>query len=356
MKIIREGLTFDDVLIVPQFSTVSSRKNVDTFQRMGTHGLKLPIISANMDTITGEAMATKMLDLGATGCLHRFQTVEETQRQFLAATQVGQCDEREYGPWVSFGLGDKELRRAVELHRVGATHFVLDVAHGAQKQVAEQVWNFRHRIGYQAYLVVGNFATASSVASFLRNLEAPIAPIVNAFKIGIGPGSACTTRIKTGCGFPQLSAILEVADLLRDYPGLQVIADGGMKTPGDIAKAFAAGAHAVMLGGMLAGTDETPGTVVIPEGEKVCPMKSYRGSASKASYLVQGKTTVTPEGESFLVPCKGSVADILLEIQGGLQSAMSYVGAHNLEQFRELARFVKVSPATAQENKAHGKG
>jgi IMP dehydrogenase len=207
-----------------------------------------------------------------------------------------------------------------------------------------------------AYIIVGNFANVNSTYIFAEELGY----WPDAIKVGVGPGSACTTRIKTGVGTPQLSAILQHASCPT-----QIIADGGCRNPGDIVKALAAGAHAVMLGGMLAGTDETPGEILgikafwdndkeknVREG-----YKQYRGSASKESYAAQGKDQayITAEGESFTVPYKGPVKDILQDIEGGLRSALTYVGASNLEELRRNATFVEVSSNTVMENGAHGK-
>jgi IMP dehydrogenase len=211
-----------------------------------------------------------------------------------------------------------------------------------------------------SFIIVGNFANVNSTYVFADELG--FWP--DAIKIGVGPGSACTTRIKTGVGTPQLSAIMSHAGCPT-----QIIADGGCKSAGDIVKALAAGAHAVMLGGMLAGTDETPGEVFqdtkyvsggaflgrdYPVGE---PYKKYRGSASKDSYAAQGKDQayITAEGESFTVPYKGPVANVLQDIEGGLRSALTYLGVNNLEELRKYASFVEVSSNTVVENGAHGK-
>jgi len=318
-----------------------------------------------MDTVTGSRMALHMLVNGGQACLHRFASINDTLDMFAFACHQGRK------PMVSIGLGNEELERAVALRSAGATHFVIDVAHGAQQAVVDQVRAMRIALGNEIYIMVGNFASADSVKEFLeRSYE------VDGIKVGVGPGSACTTRIKTGVGYPQLSAIKEIATLLKNTD-IHVIADGGMKTPGDIAKALGAGAHMVMLGGMLSGTEETPGNIVnengfepsysydpaLPEkkyyalapGEKL--FKKYRGSASQESYEAQGKTGThrTSEGESFLVPYKGSVSAVLADIEGGIRSAMTYVGARNLDEFRGRCEFVQISPATAKENGAHGK-
>ena len=339
-------LTFDDVLIAPKFSTIQSRKDVTLNAHMGEKLLSLPVISANMDTVTDSDMCYAMGKAGGVGCLHRFMPPKATLSVWH--------ENLDNKPIISIGLGSEEMGRACLLANAGATHFCIDVAHGAQLAVVEQANNLRKAVPH-AYIIVGNFASADSVKEFLDRAFYS----VDAFKVGVGPGSACTTRIKTGVGVPQLSAVMSIAKTLKNTD-IQVIADGGMKTPGDIAKALGAGAHFVMLGGMLAGTDETPGEVIYPEvgpNEKACPVKKYRGSASHESYAVQGKVGShrTAEGESFMVPYKGPVANILADIEGGVRSAMTYVGARNLDEFRERCEFVQISPATVRENGAHGK-
>jgi IMP dehydrogenase len=360
-----EMFTFDDVLIEPQFSEIVSRKDIDLSTESIGPILELPIISANMDTVTGSEMAKAMQNAGAIGCLHRFCSVEDNVEMFKNSftTHVA------HFPLVSIGLGNTELERAEALHSAGAFTFVIDVAHGAQQAVVDQVKALRELFGDECRIIVGNFASSSSVAVFLEKTGS----LVNAVKVGVGPGSACTTRIKTGVGYPQLSAIRSIArtPIVRDYK-ISVIADGGMRTPGDIAKALGAGAHVAMLGGMLAGTDETPGDILedmkLIGSEQVGPyiktkifvterFKKYRGSASKESYEAQGKDASwrTAEGESFTVPYKGPVSNVLQDIEGGLRSSLSYVGARNLSEFRDRCRFVKISPSTVLENGAHGK-
>lgn len=356
----QELLTFDDVLIVPKFSLIESRSQVDTSTSLRSLKFNLPLISANMDTVTGRSMAIAMQMNGAQACLHRFASIEETVADFKHVT-FG-CEDRKFdGPMVSIGLGSTELERAKALFDAGAHTFVIDVAHGAQIGVVKQVKALRELLGPYVNLVVGNFATGESVKTFIEYVGLDI----DAVKVGIGPGSACTTRIKTGVGYPQLSAVMDVVSTLRNTD-IKVIADGGMKKPGDIAKALGAGAHMVMLGGMLAGTWETPGETVTADGVPCQKQsfgsitgvfKKYRGSASLESYQDQGKTAKhrAAEGESFLVPYKGPVGEILQDIEGGLRSAMSYVGARNLEEFRGKCEFVRISSSTIAENGAHGK-
>lgn len=346
----KEYLTFDDVLIAPRFSSVNSRSEVNLSGKWLKDDLfidswTLPVMSANMDTVTGRIMANVMDFCGGLACLHRFWSIQENVLAFMLAPKA----------WVSIGLGENEFDRAKALYAAGARKFILDVAHGAQAQVGQQYVKLKKTYP-ETFVVVGNFATPQSITGlwiYINNeLNGNVG--IDGVKIGIGPGSACTTRIKTGCGIPQLSAIQEIA---QNYQGL-IIADGGCRTPGDVAKALAAGADLVMLGGMLAGTEETPGDIVDglkPDWSQ--KYKQYRGSASKESYEAQGKDQkyIATEGESFTVPYKGSVQEILQDIEGGLRSALTYVGARNLREFRERAEFIRVSASTVRENGAHGK-
>lgn len=345
-------LTFDDVLIEPSFNTISSRKDVDISTNIMNMDLKLPVISANMDTVTDGKMALAMHENGGVGCIHRFMSIEDQQSMMWGMV---------HNVIISVGISDYEFKRAKTMYEMGYKRFCIDVAHGASIDVCLML----DRLHYEfkdddVYIMVGNFATGKSLLNFIECAEF----MPDAVKVGIGPGSACTTRIKTGCGYPQLSAIQDVVEMAKDMD-IAVVADGGLRTPGDIAKALAAGADAVMLGGMLSGTDETPGEVLgLPtdtqHGLAVSvngPYKIYRGSASKESYEDQGKDQSwrTAEGEAFTVPYKGPVKNILQDIEGGLRSAFTYVGAKNLKEFQENANFVRISPSTVMENGAHGK-
>jgi IMP dehydrogenase len=339
-----ELVTFDDVLIKPRFSELTSRQDVDLSTIFGEHTkLDLPVISANMDTVTNSKVAIELAKVGATACLPRFMSIENNVKLFNESRYQHRI------PMVSVGLGEHELDRAYALFSAGATVIVIDVAHGAQISVVKQVAKISNIVGNNADIVVGNFASAESIDDFKFMLNKNT---VAAWKIGIGPGSACTTRVKTGVGVPQLSAIQECVAAKNT-----VIADGGLKTPGDIAKALGAGASAVMIGGMLAGTDETPGDFHKTNNDDTL-YKKYRGSASKESYDDQGKTAKwrTAEGDSFLVKAKGPVGDILQDIEGGLRSSFTYVGAKNLKDFQAKVRFVRISGSSIKENGAHGKG
>lgn len=376
-------LSFDDVLLSPQFSMVNSRADVDTSQWFCGTKLGLPIISSNMDTVTNSNMARAMNEHGATSALHRFQSIEDNVTEFKNSpnTTIG-----------SFGLGKKELERAIELSYANCNTLLLDIAHGASMEAVNQVKALRLNVGIHKNIIVGNFANARSIKDFLYHLGNNN---IQAVKVGIGGGSGCTTRVQTGSGAPTFSSVVDCVRV-----GLPVISDGGHKTIGDICKALAAGAHTVMLGKMIAGTNESPGEVVrkvrlsndlflgpfeysgwetlsdiqlLKEATALCKhlpgprrnqvgvsiirYKKYRGSASQESYEVQGKVANhrVAEGESFLIPYVGSVSKVLQEISGGLRSAMSYSGAFNLDEFRERADFIEITNAGIVENSSHGR-
>lgn len=331
-----DNLSFDDVLISPAFSFVRSRKDVSLRQELMNYVLELPVISSNMDTITESKMAQTMGQMGGVGALHRFCTIEENIAMFKAVNSRN--------PIVSIGVSKEELERAEALVDAGATHLLIDVNHGAAIQVVNQFDELQRLFGTKVSVVVGNFANKESIETFNYHVQSKRKPA--AFKVGIGGGSMCTTRIVTGIGMPTLATVMDCAK--TRYP---IIADGGLRNSGDIAKALAAGASAVMLGGMLSGTHETPGQIVDNF------YKEYRGSASQESYKKQGKTAShrSAEGTATRVPYKGSVVDVLEQISGGLRGSLSMVGAINLQEFREKVQFIKITGAGMVESRPHGK-
>lgn len=324
-------LSFDDVLIVPQFSNVKSRKDVNTKIKFLDEDI-FPVISSNMSSVTESKMARAMSSYGARGCLHRFMTIEDN------ITQFKECDTA----YVSLGLGDGELERAAALHYAGAKRFIIDVAHGACMEAVRQAKALRNIIGNDKFIIIGNFATSESLKSFIYHVGKSN---VDAYKVGIGGGSACTTRIVTGVGCPTLFSIVDCSSV-----GVPIIADGGIRNSGDFAKALAAGASAVMVGKLLAGSQESPGTFG-PTG------KTYSGSASLMSYKSQGKESKwrTPEGATFSVTYTGPATSTLQALDAGLRSAMSYVGANTLQEFQKQAQLVQITNATLVENGPHGK-
>lgn len=363
------GDTFDDVLIKPSFSTIESRKDVSVKTDFLGYSV-FPLIPSNMDSVTSPEMVNAVTKAGAIGSLHRFMTVEENLDQYYKSIDLMvQSGTPVIPPICSFGIGPEEYRRALNLAHAGAKILLLDVAHGAAIHVVNQYNKVRANVPESIKIIVGNFSDAEGILEFNKHVK--VRP--NAYKVGIGGGSMCLTRVVTGCGVPTLGSVADCAST-----GFPIIADGGIRTSGDIAKAFAAGASAVMVGQLLAGTEESPGEsvwqerhngnyffnkydstrpILDPIMEKVITHKKYRGSASAESYEVQGKTAShrAPEGDSTLVPYKGAVGPIIENLEAGVRSALTYVGASNLTEFKERAKFIKVSQNSVKESIAHGK-
>lgn len=323
-----EALTFDDVLIVPAYSEVESRLAPDTTSPV--LDLDVPLISANMDTVTGPRMAIAMSDAGGLGVLHRFMPKEE----LLAAIE----EVRDHTEDVAVSVGIGEPERFVEwcdtLIDAGATVIVLDVAHGHQRRVIECLLEYGDR---EATMIAGNVATLVGA----RDLEEVGADHV---KVGIGPGAACTTREVTGVGVPQFTAVRDTSRY-----GISVIADGGVKNTADFVKAIAAGADAVMCGSLFAGCTESPGELIeTKDGLR----KEYRGMSSAEARSEFGLTEHIAEGKSGSVPYTGPVQQTVEQYKKALQSAMSYVGAHTIPEFQKKAQFVRVTPTSLLESGA----
>ncbi len=332
------GLTFDDVLITPSKSDVKSRRDPSlNSQLTKKQTISTPIISANMDTVTEGEMALAMNKLGGAGILHRFVSIEQ-QVEFVQQLKT-------QGAKVisaSIGVNGDYKERALALIKAGTNVITIDIAHGHSTSMMD-VMKWLKDTSPTTEIIAGNMAMPEAARDLI---EAG----ADAIKVGIGPGSMCTTRIITGCGVPQLTAIALCAEVAESY-GVPVIADGGIRTSGDIVKAFAAGASTVMLGSMLSGTIETPG--LIQNGRK-----QYRGMASKdaqVSWRGGVPEGMAPEGESTFVNVKGHVKDVILELSGGIRSGMSYVNATTISEIKEKARFIEMSSAGVFESRAHGK-
>jgi len=332
-----EGLTFDDVLVVPCKSEIKSRKDPDlTSQVTKNFKCTTPVISSNMDTITEGDMAKAMSDLGGMGILHRFidvgTQIEELQKVKKSISPILAA---------SVGIGENGMERAKKLVDAGVQILTIDIAHGHSIQMIELTeWMKKTFTGVD--VIAGNVATPEAVKD-LANAGA------DAIKVGIGPGSMCTTRIITGCGLPQLTAIA-MCSLEAEKHGVPIIADGGLKTSGDIFKAFCAGADSVMLGSLLAGTLETPGET--RHGKKL-----YRGMASRSaqdSWRGGVAKGMAPEGESHMISIKGHVEDVVLELTGGVRSGMSYINASAFADIKDNARFIRMSTSGIKESIAHG--
>lgn len=471
MRNIPLALTYDDVLIKPKRSTLISRNEANTKTRLTKKiNLNIPIISANMDTVSESEMAIAMARLGGISIIHRFMTIEEnaeeikrvkraqnfivadpytidptktirdakkfiaekgvsgllvangdhklkgilSKRDFVFVTDDNQLVEQVMTSREKLIVGDKNthfaearakmsqykieklplvdennviiglitaddiknlidyplanidaggrlivggsvgvhgdyLERAQELVKAGADVLVVDIAHGHSEMMFNALKNLREKCG-NAQIIAGNIATAEAAKDLC---EAG----VDAVKVGVGPGTICITRLVTGCGVPQLTAVLEVAEVAKQY-GVPVIADGGVQKSGDIVKAIGAGADSVMLGGLLAGTKESPG-VIMTRGDK--KYKVCRGSASFAvaqrRQAIQQEnknlSEVVPEGVESIVPYKGPVADLVGQLVGGLKSGMSYTNSHTISELQNNCDFVQITSAGSRESGAH---
>jgi len=335
-----ESITYDDVLLVPSYNHWESRRVVDISMtdKSGKLSLKLPLMSANMDTVTEAAMADFMETKGAIGVLHRFIPIERKVEIFLA------CKSRVF---VSVGCAEKEVERAAALQAAGAELFCVDVAHGHARYVGRMLKTLRAMLGKEACLMAGNVATYAG-ADYLASCGADIV------KVGVGRGSVCTTSVKTGFGVPSLTAIKDCARVNRS-----IVADGGIRSPGDIVKALAFGADFVMVGGMLAGTRPTPGTVITRNtgaGEKV-QVKVYRGMASsefQQEYYGGIAEWKTAEGISIEIPCRDDEDAVIADIAGGLRSGLTYAGAETIRELQRKLNYVRVTPAGKFESLPHG--
>ena len=318
------SLTYDDVYLVPQTSPIASRSVVDTSIKLGPYTLSKPIISAPMDTITGEKMIRELGRLGAIGTLPRGD-LEERKRICKKLTD-------DNIPCI-YAVGLKNgLEEAVALKKKGAQLILVDVAHGGSIPAQELAHEIKKKL--KLPVIVGNIVTYTETLSY-KKYDIDIA------KVGVGPGGLCTTRIVAGTGFPQLSAIFETT-----ASGLPIIADGGVKQSGDFAKAIAAGATAIMVGSLFAGTDETPGEYTM-NGKKLA-----RGQAS-AEYMRDNNIATSEfraaEGISVEIEPRGPVARIIEQLMGGLRSAMTYAGAANIKDFQKKAQFILVTASAQRE-------
>jgi len=323
--------TFNDVLIEPCYSEVKSRRNVDLTVEMGNLKLSTPVISANMKHVTGPRMALEIGRCGAWGILHRFNTIEEAVEDYREAQ--GQ------NPGVSLGVNGDSKERFSELYLAGARHFCIDVAHGHHILVKEMIEYIKNKQS-DIFVIAGNIATVEG-ATALWQWGA------DAIKVGIGPGSMCQTRTNTGVGVPQLYAINQIFNYFTDESPI-IIADGGIKTIGDMAKALKY-SDLLMLGSFFAGSMETPGDVYKrKDGSRY---KVYGGSASANNKPNKGKKPEFVEGVTEEVPLGDHVKFLIREIREGIQSSCSYVGANNLKEFKDKCKFLTIGGGGKSESK-----
>jgi IMP dehydrogenase len=337
-----KGLTFDDVLLTPRYSEISSRR-LPVLETRVTKNYKidLPVVTANMDTITGKEMACAMAKMGGLGILHRFMSPEE-QIEDVKAIMAFQKEHNLNTPIAaSIGVKEAGIERADMLADAGVDILTIDIAHGDSVMMLDTLEAVKKKYPHLD-IIAGNVATPDGVRRMIDRGA-------DAVKVGIGPGSMCTTRIITGHGVPQLTAIALCAEeaIKHDIP---VIADGGIKTSGDIVKALCAGGSTIMAGSLVSGTLETP-------GELKGGMKQYRGMASKAaqvSWRGELPKGMAAEGEDTMIPCKGPVEEVVMELIGGLRSGMTYLGVDNIANMKNAGLFMEMSSSGMTESKPHG--
>ena len=334
-------ISFDDVLLIPQKSDISSRSEVNIDTELGQAKMSIPIVSSPMDTVTESSMASAMSLAGGLGILHRYNTIEEQVKMFNLS--VGTSTQRSVG--AAIGASGDYLARVSKLHSEGCNVFCIDVAHGHHISVERALKSIRDKFGDACTLIAGNVATNEGYSD-LSNWGADIV------RVGIGGGSICSTRIQTGHGLPTLYSVMLCNSQreMEDSPA-KIMADGGIRNSGDIVKALAAGADCVMLGSLLAGTDESPGQVIsTPSGDK---QKIYRGMASKEAQIDWRGKARSLEGVSSTVRAKGPVKEVLEELAFNIKSGLSYSGARNINELQVRARLVVQTSASQIESQTH---
>lgn len=362
-KFAKKGLTFDDVLLIPAESHVLPNEvKLDTKLAPNLQ-LHIPLISAGMDTVTEGNMAIAMAENGGLGVIHKNLSIEAQVEEVKKAKRKtvdpnlphpAVDDQGRLLAAAAVGVTSDTFERAESLLEAGADAIVIDTAHGHSAGVLRKIKEIREHFP-NATLIAGNVATGEGTAALFD-------AGVDVVKVGIGPGSICTTRIVAGVGVPQITAIYDAASVAQKY-GKKIIADGGIKYSGDVVKALAAGGNAVMLGSMFSGTTEAPGTIFTNEGKQ---FKSYRGMGSVGAMSQQHGSSdryfqggvneankLVPEGVEALVPYKDDVSNIIYQIDGGLRAGMGYVGAGTIEELIENSQFVQITNAGLRESHPH---
>jgi len=329
----KQALSFDDVLLRPQFSGIVSRSEVDLSVNVSTpRKMTLPIFSAPMDTVTGKKMVRSMFLAGGRGILHRYCSIDD-QVKMVSKLQGSEV-------FAAVGVTDDWFERALTLVDAGVAGLCIDVAHGHHKTVLKAVRKLRKTLPYGIHLMAGNVAT-------LEGFNALADAGADSARVGVGGGSICSTRIQTGHGIPTFQSVLECSRSDRDC---LIIADGGIKNSGDIVKSLAAGADAVMVGRILAGTPESPGEVVWDQGRK---MKVYRGMASPEAQIAWRGRVSSNEGVSRTIPVKGPAKEVLMVLEKGIRSGLSYSGARSILELQACADFITQTSAGAAESSTH---
>jgi len=346
MGVIKDSFTFDDVTLVPQYSAVLPSETITDSKLSNNLNLQIPLISSAMDTVTESKMAIAISRSGGIGIVHRNLSIEkqviEVQKVKKSNCLVG----------AAIGVNPKDLERAEELSKIKTDLIVIDTAHGHTQKVLNMISKIKRKLK-NCTLCAGNIATGKA-AKFLADSG------VDIVKVGIGPGSICTTRLVAGIGVPQLSAVLEVKKALKNYR-TKIISDGGIKFSGDLAKAIAAGADAVMIGSLFSGTIESPGKIIKYKGKLY---KNFRGMGSVGAMSVgsadryyqkkfKDTTKYVPEGVEGMVKFKGTVKKIIYNLIGGLKSSMGYLGAKTIKDLQKKGEFIKITKAGFYESMVH---
>ena len=362
-KFAKKGLTFDDVLLIPAESHVLPNE-VDLSTKLADNlQLHIPLISAGMDTVTEGAMGIAMALQGGLGVIHKNMSIQAQASEVAnvksvvvpaSATKAAVDADNHLLVAAAVGVTSDTFERAEAVLEAGADAIVIDTAHGHSAGVLRKIKEIRDHFPKQT-LIAGNVATGDATRALFD-------AGVDVVKVGIGPGSICTTRIVAGVGVPQITAIYDAASAAREY-NKPIIADGGIKYSGDVVKALAAGGNAVMLGSMLSGTTEAPGQLFEVAGKKY---KAYRGMGSVGAMAqahgssdryfqggVNEANKLVPEGIEARVEYKGDVSDVIFQIDGGLRSGMGYCGAANIPELIEKAQFVQITNAGLRESHPH---
>lgn len=339
------GLSYDDVLLIPQHSKLSSRSEVNLTTTIAPNlSLKLPLISINMSDVTEEKMATTLGKLGALGFIHRFLSIEEQ------ADMVNKVKKEKVLVGAAIGVRNGHIKRAEALAKACADVITIDVAHGGMQKTIDATRNLKRLVGNKITVISGVVATYEAANDlFFAGADS--------VRVGVGPGTICTTRITTGVGVPQITAVTKSTRAAREHKKT-ILCDGGTKNSGDIVKGLAAGASAVVIGSQFAGTSETPGKIINIKSKKY---KIYNASTSlpeKKNHVKNMKGLDSNylkhvEGVKAYVPYKGSVSRVLSDMKAGIRSGFSYCGAKNIRELWKNAQFMRITPQGFRESGVH---
>lgn len=353
----KRALTYDDILLVPKYSEIETRSSINLATLVSRrYGLLRPYVASCMDTVCEYEMAIKMVELGGVGCIHRFMTVDEQCEQVSKVLEYITTNHM-YEEWgvmhddwhseipdipimAAVGVSESDIVRAHRLVSCGANIILIDVAHGHHINVKKMIDYLRKTLPSKVDIIAGNISTEESAIDLCEWGA-------DGLRVGIGGGSLCTTRIQTGHGVPNVTSII---DCVRGSK-VPVMADGGIRSSGDIAKALSIGSDCVMLGSLLAGTKESPGKIITKDDGLLC--KKYRGSASLETKSTHGQSTNHVEGESTFIPYKGSVDIIIEKLTDGVKSALSYSGSNTIKTFQLKSEVVEITSSGMVESKPH---